>query len=154
MEKNERQRRVVIAVTESCPLSDLWRTAVQAAGDSPNEIVALFLDDERWQHAASLPFTREISRVGGSTADFTSDRAKQLLTDTISRMQEQIDRLASESGVAAKIVVVPDSEQERARSFISRSTSIVIASPALTDHPIYAELTRQELRVQIVEDEK
>ena len=70
--------RVVIAVTASSPLAALWHAAMNLLDESPGQLVALFIDDDRWQRAASLPFTREISRIGGAVADFTVQRAEQV----------------------------------------------------------------------------
>ena len=85
MEKREGQVRILIAVTETSPVADLWRAALtRREGDA--ELIALFLSDDRWHRAASLPFTREISRLG-AVADFTRQRADQLYRESVERIR-------------------------------------------------------------------
>jgi len=74
-EQEKRIERVIIAVTELAPVQQMWGEALQFLDESRAEIHAVFVEDERWYRAASLPFTREISRVSGVTADFTMQRA-------------------------------------------------------------------------------
>ena len=61
-------RRAVIVLTESQSLTALWRAALSSADQPAQDVVVVFLDDERWQRAACLPFTCEISRIGGGIA--------------------------------------------------------------------------------------
>ena len=64
----DEKTRIVIAVTETTRLPVLWKAAARRFGTLPVEVVTLFLEDDRWVRAASLPFTREISRLSGSSA--------------------------------------------------------------------------------------
>ncbi|MDH3533953.1 MAG: hypothetical protein OEO82_13550 [Gammaproteobacteria bacterium] len=153
MSKSEDRLRVVIAVTETSSVAELWRSVQQTVTGSRAEVLALFLHDERWHRAASLPFTREISRVGGATADFTAQRAEQILADTVSRLQQQMQRLAAEADIKVAFEVLPESDPARARALIDSDEckSVLIVPASLTAHPLLAELTTSDLRVLIVE---
>ena len=121
MSKSEDSLCVLIAVTETCSLTELWRTVTQTVDGSRAEVVALFLHDERWHRAASLPFTREISRVGGTAADFTAQRAEQILADTVSRLQRQMQQLAAEANLPVAFEVLPESDQARLKTVIGKA---------------------------------
>ena len=60
-----------ILTTEFSAVAPLWEAALGLLDEAPADFVALIFEDERWQQAASLPFTREISRIGGIVAEFT-----------------------------------------------------------------------------------
>lgn len=153
MSKSEERLRVLIAVTETCSLTELWRTVTQTVNGSRAEVVALFLHDERWHRAASLPFTREISRVGGTAADFTAQRAEQILADTVSRLQRQMQQLAAEANLPVAFEVLPESDQARLKTVIGKDENkcVLIAPSVLTHHPLLAGLIQSNLRVVIVE---
>ena len=151
MKKTDETLRVLIAVTESSPLSALWRAAMDLMNESPAELVALFVDDERWRRAASLPFTREISRVSGTVADFTVQRAEQLNQDAISRTQLRIEKLASSADLALAFEVLPESDQKRIKEFIGTGQNVLIAPSFITTRPIYAHLTRLDCRILLIE---
>jgi hypothetical protein len=68
MVKTEMKHRVVIAVTETSPVARLWDAALRLLRESPADLVALYVEDDRWHRVASLPFTREILRSGGIPA--------------------------------------------------------------------------------------
>jgi len=95
-EQEKRIERVIIAVTELAPVQQMWGEALQFLDESRAEIHAVFVEDERWYRAASLPFTREISRVSGVTADFTMQRAIEVHEEAIDRTQQQLQQLATE----------------------------------------------------------
>ena len=99
MAKSKQSQRVVIALTETSPVPDLWEAAMRAVEGSSAELVAIFLHDERWERAASLPFTREVSLAGGAASDFTAQRAARLLGETAAKMQKNIEELASRAGL-------------------------------------------------------
>ena len=111
--KSDDKLRVLIAVTEASPLSALWRAAMNLMSESPAEVMALFVDDNRWRRAASLPFTREISRVSGAAADFTVQRAEQLNKEAIKRTLQHIEKLASQADLSFAFEVLPESDQKR-----------------------------------------
>lgn len=143
--------RVVIAVTESSPLAALWQEAMKLLDDSPAEVVALFVDDNRWHRAATLPFTREISRVSGSVADFTVQRAEQVTRELISRTQHHIEQLASEANLALAFEVLPESDQARVQELVGSGKNVLIAPSFIKTRPIYAQFTRCDCRIQLIE---
>lgn len=151
MSKSDARRRVVIAVTETSPLSELWREAMNLLSESPSELMALFMDDERWHRAASLPFTREISRVGGAVADFTAQRAEELNREAITRMQQRIEKLAEEAKLAFDFEVLPESDRKRIEELVGTAQNILIAPSFIKKRPIYAHLTRCDCRILLIE---
>jgi hypothetical protein len=151
MSTSDESLRVVIALMESSPVARLWHAAMQAVSGSPAKLIALYLHDERWQRAASLPFTREISTVGGSSSDFTSRRAEQLLATTVSHLQTRIEQLATEAGLSIAFEILPESGQ--AQALVGRGKNIVIGLSDLVEHPIYAELIQLDLQILLIESE-
>ena len=151
MTKTDDRLRVVIAVTESSPLSELWRAAMKLMSESPAELVALFFDDDRWRRAASLPFTREISRIGGPVADFTVQRAEQINKEAITRMQHRVEQLASKADLALEFDVLLESNQKRIRELVGTAQNVLIAPSFIKTRPIYAHLTRLDCRILLIE---
>ena len=154
MRKSEREtsvKRVVIAVTELAPVQQMWDEAQQFLEESRAELHALFVEDKRWHRAASLPFTREISRVSGADADFTMQRAIALHEEAIDRAQQQLQQLAAESEHELAFEVLPESGQERIRDLASGAQCVVIASPALADQPVFSELKKLGCRVLLID---
>lgn len=149
--KSDHKRRVVIAVTESSPLSALWREAMSLIGESPADLMALFVDDQRWHRAASLPFTREISRLSGAVAEFTAQRAEELNREAIERVQQQIEKLAAEAKLALAFEVLPESDQTRIEELVGKAENILIAHSFIKSRPIYTHLTRCKCRILLIE---
>ena len=151
MTKTDDRLRVVIAVTESSPLSELWRAAMKFMSESPAELVALFFDDDRWRRAASLPFTREISRIGGPVADFTVQRAEQINKEAITRMQHRVEQLASKADLTLEFDVLLESNQKRIKELVGTGQNVLIAPSFIKTRPIYAHLTRLDCRILLIE---
>jgi hypothetical protein len=151
MKKSDDRIRVVIAVTESSPLSALWREAMNLMNESPAELMALFVDDDRWRRAASLPFTREISRVSGAVADFTVQRAEDLNREAITRMRQRIEKLASQADLTLAFEVLPETDQDRIKELVGTSRNVLIAPSYIKSRPIYARLTRLDCRILLIE---
>jgi len=151
MKTTDDRLRVVIAVTEASPLSALWRAAMDLLSESPAELLALFVDDERWHRAASLPFTREISRIGGTAADFTVQRAEQVNKEAATRTQRRIEQLASKADLALAFEVLPESDQERIQELVGPGQNVLIAPSFITRRAIYAHLTRLDCRILLIE---
>lgn len=143
--------RIVIAVTEGCPVHALWRAALERLPDTPAEIVTLFVADDRWHRAASLPFTREITRIGGVVADFTRQRAEQLHAEAVSRARQRIERLAAEANRAIVFEVLSDSDLKRIQELGADSRIVLIASSLLASQPIYAHITELGCRIELIE---
>jgi hypothetical protein len=151
MKKSDVRRRVVIAITESSPLSELWNEAMNLLRESPADLMALFMDDERWRRAASLPFTREVSRVSGATEDFTAQRAEQLNREAITRMQQRMEKLAEEAKLALAFEVLPESDQKRIEELVGTAQNVLIAPSFIKKRPIYTHLTRCDCRILLIE---
>ncbi len=151
MPRNERTR-VVLAITESAPIDTLWQVLSKWASRPGTEVVALFIADDRWHRAASLPFTHEISRVGGSPTDFTAQRADHVHRSAIARARALIEQLASSANQSVEFKVLPADEDQAVRDIVDESTEVVIASSLITREPVYTELVRLKCRIELVED--
>jgi hypothetical protein len=153
MKKSEGRKklRVVIAVTETSPLSALWQAAMNLMSETPAELVALFVDDDRWRRAASLPFTREISRVSGATADFTVQRAEQLNREAITQTRIRVEKLASKADLALAFEVLPESDQDRIKELVGADQNVLIAPSFIRTRPIYAHLSRLDCQILLIE---
>ena len=148
-----RPQRVALVVTETSPLDRLWKALVEQLAGENAEVVTIFISDDRWHRAASLPFTREISRLSGAGQDFTRQRAAALHGDLALRTREQISQLASETTlqITFEIISVHDSTEMRQHVCIERD--ILIAPIALEGWPIFAELARVNRKVLLVDEE-
>ena len=151
-EQETRIERVIIAVTELAPVQQMWGEALHFLKESRAELHALFVEDERWHRAASLPFTREISRVSGMDADFTMQRAIEVHKEAIDRAQQQLQQLATEAEHELAFEVLPESDQERIRDLVAGAQCVVIA-PALADQPVFRELKKLGCRVLLIDVE-
>lgn len=154
MKTTDDRLRVVIAVTESSPLAALWHAAMNLLDESPGQLVALFLDDDRWRRAASLPFTREISRISGAVADFTVQRAEQVNKEAITRTQRRIEQLASEADLALAFEVLSEPDQKRIQELVGNDQNVLIVPAFITTRPGYAHLTRLDCRLLLIEAEE
>jgi len=150
--RNE-SRRILLALTENIPLAPLWNALTKHLEGSPAVVVAVFVTDERWQRAASLPFTREFSKVSGSAADFTQQRAEQLHKEHFEEAQERVRELAADSELQLVFELLPESDAERIRELVEAGHDVVIAPAFIAERPIYAELTRVECHVLLVDTE-
>ena len=150
MTTSEQDLRVVIAMTDSDSLAELWRTAMHIAQGTRAKLVAVFVHDERWERAASLPFTTEISKAG-SVANFTLRRAHHLLAETVAAVQKRVEQLAAEADRTIEFRVLPESDANLPDSIVGPGRNILIAPSLLADRPIYAELSRLDLRIELVE---
>ena len=143
--------RIVIAVTELTPVQQLWREALQRFPDSQAEIIALFLADDRWHRAASLPFTREISRVSGTDSDFTLQRAIQVHEDAIKRAQFRMQNLASKADLALVFEVLSESDQHRFRELVAGAQNTLIAPSFISKRPLFQELQKLGCTIILIE---
>jgi hypothetical protein len=151
MKAKSESMRITIAVSESSPVQQLWRAALRFLSDSPAELTALFVADDRWHRAASLPFTCEISRIGGAVADFTVHRAEQVSTEAVTRAQRRMEDLASEAGLALAFEVLSESDQERIRELVAGARNVLIAPSFMTSRPIFAQLKELDCRIVLIE---
>ena len=148
-----RPRRVALAVTETSPLDKLWQKLVELLAGEHAEVVTIFVSDDRWHRAASLPFTREISRLSGAGQDFTRQRAAALHGDLAGRTREQLNRLASETKLQITFEILSAHESPELRQHICIERDILIAPIALEGWPIFAELARVNRKVLLVDVE-
>lgn len=151
MNRNSERTRIAIAVTESSPMKELWRAALQHLSDPQAELTALFVADDRWHRAASLPFTLEISRIGGAVAKFTAIRAEQVSQEAATRARQLMLELASEAGLALAFEILPESDQERIRELVAGARNVLIAPAYIASRPIYAQFKKLDCRIVLIE---
>ncbi len=154
MAKTEMRLRIVIAMTETTPVARLWETALRLLRDTPAELTALYVQDDRWRRAASLPFTREILRSGGVAVEFTQQRAEQIGRERAARVQELVRKLAAESNLKPAFEVLSESDAERLRDFIGTYENILVAPSFISTRPIFAMLSEMNCRIELVEAEE
>ena len=151
MAKTEVKVRVVIVVTETTPVAQLWKAALRLLRESPADLVTLYVEDDRWHRVASLPFTREILRSGGVPVEFTRQRAEQVSKERAARMQELIQKLAAESDLKPAFEVLSESDAERLREFIGSHDNILVAPSFISTRPIFAMFSEMNCRIELVE---
>ena len=154
MSENDRHERVIIALTEACPIADLWEAAMQAISDTNTELLVVFLHDERWHRAASLPFTREISQVGGGARDFTLQRAEQILEEKAGTLRKSIEKRAERAGLTTAFQVLAETDQVQTRTLLASDTNIVVGPSVLAQHPVFLELQSIVKRMILIESDK
>jgi len=154
MSRPSEKRRVLLAITEASPLQDLWRAVVDYLAGSHGELMTVYFSDDRWHRAASLPFTREVSKVSGDSEDFTRERAQQIDEDTVGRTHRELEKLASEAKLPFAFEVLPEHDATRLREIVSVQHDVLILPTFLKNRPIYAELTRLKCRVYYVDAEE
>ena len=154
MTKTEVRFRVVMAVTETTPVARLWETALRLLQETPAELAALYVQDDRWHRVASLPFTREILRSGGVAVEFTQQRAEQVGRERAARAQELIRKLAAESNLKPAFEVLSESDAERLREFIGSYENILVAPSFISTRPIFSMLSEMNCRIELVEAEE
>lgn len=142
--------RILLAVTESSPVERLWQSLVEQVGGAHAEVVTVIVSDDSWRRAASLPFTREHSRISGSHADFTHHRAEQVRADAAGRARERLESLAADSNVELEFEVVSE-EDSRVATLVTVERDILIAPSALEGKPLFTKLARLHRRVVLVE---
>jgi hypothetical protein len=126
-------RRILLAVTETSSLIRLWHVVAEHLADTRVELVAIFVSDDRWHRAASLPFTQEISRIGRANVKFTPKRAEQINKDAVDRTRIHLQRLADEAEL--------------------KEQDILIAPSHLRGWPVYAEFARLNCPILLVDTE-
>ncbi len=154
MAKTEMRFRVVLAVTETTPVARLWETVLRLLRDTPAELTALYVEDDRWHRIASLPFTREILRSGGVAVEFTQQRAEQVGRERAARMQELVQKLAAESNLKAAFEILRESDAERLREFIGSRENIIVAPSFISTRPIFAMFSAMNCRIELVDAEE
>jgi hypothetical protein len=146
--------RVVIAVTELTPLAKLWQEAQRHLRDPQADIVAVFVADDRWHRAASLPFTREISRISGAVADFTLQRANHLHNEAIDSARRQMHELASAAKLSCSFEVLSESDPQRIIEVVARPENVLIAPSLIARRPLFAALQEFGCRIVLIEPDE
>lgn len=144
--------RIVIALTESCPVPKLWQAAMEHLSQTPAELVTVFLEDERWPRAASLSFTREVPRTGGSSLDFTQERAQEIHRETAKQAKKLIEQLAEESETDVAFETLSESDRRRLAELIEGQQSILIAANVIVARPIYVHFENLGCHIELIED--
>lgn len=152
MQSNE-QSRVVLAITETASIDSLWRVVSRWLSSPATEVVAVFVADDRWRRAASLPFTLEISRAGGAATVFTPQRAEDVHQAAIVRARSLVEALALKSNCTLEFRVLAENESQQLREVINERTQVVIAPSLITRQPVYAYLSQLECRIELIEEE-
>ena len=147
-------RRALLVVTETSPVDKLWRALLEDLADAQAEVVAVFVSDDRWTRAASLPFTREISRLSGGSEVFTTRRAEQVVGDMVERVRERIRQLAEDRQMRLVFEILRVQEPQRIRHFVRIEHDVLIGPSMLQHWADFADLARPERRVVLVDDEE
>lgn len=149
---SNRVERIVITVTSVSPVQRFWQEVQQIVAESQAELHALLLEDTGWQRAASLPFTREISRLSGVAADFTAQRAEAVHRQAIERIRLELQGLAGEKRLELKFEVLPATDRQRIMDLVTGARCVVIAPEAFAMRPEFDEIRRIGCRVIVVRD--
>jgi hypothetical protein len=151
MATTDTKPRVLIALLESTPVDQLWKAALDRLSRTPSELMAIFFAEDHWHRAASLPFTREISRLSGANVDFTLQRARQIHEASIEEARQVLDRLATDARLPLAFEVLGESERERIRLLASGSEVVLIAPSIIIQRPFYAELEQLDCHIELVD---
>jgi len=151
MKKRNEGRRIVIAVTERSPLLALWRVAKQHLEHPHDEVITFLLRDDRWRRAASLPFTREVSRISGAHRDFTQWRAAQIDDEVAASLALKLQGLAEEAKRKIAFEVLSEHDVADVLEQHSTAADVLIASTELKRHPVYASLVELRCRLLFVD---
>ena len=154
MKKRNEGRLIILAVTETSPLPALWRVAKEHLEHPHDEIMTFMLRDDRWQRAASLPFTREVSRISGRHTNFTHGRAAQIDDEAAARLVRQLQRLAGEAKRQIAFEVLPEHKIAEILEQLGVTADVFIAPAELKRRPVYAKLVELRCRLLFVDSEE
>lgn len=149
--KRSNVRRVVVAVSETGSLQDLWRVVREHVDAAQAELVTVFVSDDRWRRAASLPFTREFSRVSGGSTDFTLTRAEQVDQEAVDEAQSRLRQLATEAQIQFAFEILAEHEARKFHDFVTSESDVLIAPSFFKRRPIFTELSRLKCRIVLVD---
>ena len=144
------KRRIVIALTETSPVPRLWHAAMAHRAESPADLLTLFLQDERWLRAASLPFTREFPRSGARPTEFTHQRAREVSQETARQAKRLIEQLADKAKTQVMFETVLEPDRGRLIELIGEYQSILIAHDAITALPIYVHFVELGCHIELI----
>ena len=147
-------RRVMLAVTASSALQDLWRAAIEHTADEQAELLTLLVRDDRWRRAASLPFTREVSRASGGSANFTPRRAEEVDRDAGLRTQGRLRELASDSRIPLAFETLAEHEAIRIHEFVKSESDLLIAPSFFKERAFYSEIARLKCKILLIDTQE
>lgn len=143
-------RRIVIALTETSPVTILWRAAMAFREETSADLVTLFLQDERWLRAASLPFTREFPRSGARPTEFTHQRAREVGQEMAKQARRLIEQLADKAKAKVLFETLLEPDRGRLVELVGESRSILIAHDAITALPIYVHFVELGCQIELI----
>ena len=144
-------RRIMLALTEANSLPVYWRAVMEHMADAPSELVTVFIRDDRWRRAASLPFTKEISRASGSSIKFTPQRAEDVDRESVQHAQQQVQRLAMESKIQLVFEILAEHETKRFHEFVRSEADLLIAPSFFEKRPFFSELAQLKCRILLID---
>lgn len=144
-------RRVMLAVTEASSLKVLWRAAMEHMTGERAELITVFVRDDRWRRAASLPFTEEVSRISGGSMNFTLQRAEDVDREAVMRTQGRLQKLATDSEIQLVFEIIAEHEATRIHEFVRSESDLLIAPSFFKGRPFYSELARLKCRTLLVD---
>ena len=150
-EDRSNTHRVMLAITDASSLQAVWRTAMESLTGERAELITVFVHDDRWRRAASLPFTQEISRASGSSINFTLQRAEDVHRDVLVRTQGRLQKLAKDSQIQFAFEILTEHEATRIHEFVRSESDLLIAPSFLKGRPFYGELARLKCQILLVE---
>ena len=147
----EDRPRVIVALTETTSIDTLWRAVSQRIQHPDTELVTVFIADDRWRRAASLPFTREIPRSGGSSADFSMQRAEQIHKAAVQQAYERMKQLAASAQRQLSFKVLKEPNEQGVREVIGEGVSIIVAPALISKTPIYLHFSQFDCHIELVD---
>ena len=151
MTDQRRQLSVLLAVTETSPVDKLWASLVDRLAGTPAEVLTVFVCDEAWHRAASLPFTCEISRVSGAQIAFTRWRAEQIGRDAAGRARQRLEQLAAGTDLQLLFEIVAEPGAGPAGKLAGVERDLLIAPSLLEGQPLLVELARSHRQILLVQ---
>lgn len=113
------------------------------------EMQGVFLEEAEVQHAAELPFVKELCRVTFSVREFTSDQFERTLTLRMRTAQRALSVLARRTGVQHSFRNVRGSAVRMVRESAVDS-DITVFGPSRPMSPVAAAPRRVERRIAVV----
>lgn len=150
MTATSERTRIVLAVPESSRVDRLWAAAEEAIRGIEAELVVLLLSDDRWQRAASLPFTQEISRIGGRYSAFTRQRAQRIASEAIARTQTALSDLAGKARLQCSFCALSESQPDSIHEFVAAGT-VFVAPSSIKGLSLYASIEKSGCRIVLVD---
>ena len=154
MRSHDQAPRIVIAVIESRGIAALWQAAMRQLTHQPADVITLFIEDDRWTRAASLPFTRELPGVGGSPLAFTRERAQQLRQETARQARQRIEELAAESKRPVAFANLSASNAADLNELVGDRRSVLIAQQVITRQPVYTQFVALGCQIELVDHDE